>query len=158
MTMLWWHWLSFGLILISAELFIPSFTIIWFGLGACFVGLFLYILPESSFSVQLFTWTLASSVLTFLWFRVLKPKMVDKTTAGMSQEAIVGETGMVVKSNATPLGRGRVRFTLPVLGAEEWDYTSAEVLQPGEHVRVSGIDGHVLKVKKSNLQEKEALE
>jgi inner membrane protein len=148
MTMLWWHWLSFGLILISVELFIPSFTIIWFGLGACLVGLFLYIFPESSLTAQLFTWTAASSVLTFLWFRVLKPKMLDKTTAGMSQEAILGEAGMVVKSNATSLDKGRVRFTLPVLGADEWDYISADLLQPGDYVRVSGIDGHVLKVEK----------
>jgi len=148
MTILWWHWLSFGLILISAELFIPSFTIIWFGLGACIVGLFLYIFPESSITVQLLMWTVASSVLTFLWFRVLKPKMVDKTTAGMSQEAILGEAGMVVKSNVTPLDKGRVRFTLPVLGAEEWDFTSAELFQPGDYVRVSGIDGHVLKVER----------
>jgi len=148
MTILWWQWLSFGLILISAELFIPSFTIIWFGLGACFVGLYLYIFPESSLTVQLFTWTAASSVLTFLWFRVLKPKMVDKTTAGMSQEAILGEAGMVVKSNGTSLDKGRVRFTLPVLGAEEWDFTSADLFQPGDYVRVSGIDGHVLKVEK----------
>ena len=148
MTILWWHWLSFGLILICTELFVPSFTIIWFGLGACFVGLCLYMFPESSFTVQLFTWTAASSVLTFLWFRVLKPKMVDKTTAGMSQEAIFGEVGMVVKSNTTPLEKGRVRFTLPVLGADEWDYTCADLLQPGDYVRVSGIDGHVLKVEK----------
>ena len=148
MTILWWYWLSFGLILICTELFVPSFTIIWFGLGACFVGLYLYIFPESSFTVQLFTWTAASSVLTFLWFRVLKPKMVDKTTAGMSQEAIFGEVGMVVKSNTTQLEKGRVSFTLPVLGADEWDYISADLLQPGDYVRVSGIDGHVLKVEK----------
>jgi membrane protein implicated in regulation of membrane protease activity len=113
------------------------------------VGLFLHFFPESSFSVQLFTWTAASSVLTFLWFRLLKPKMLDKTTAGMSQEAILGEVGMVVKSNASSLEKGRVRFTLPVLGAEEWDYTSADLFQPGDYVRVSGIDGHVLKVEKT---------
>jgi membrane protein implicated in regulation of membrane protease activity len=148
MTILWWHWLTFGLILISAELFIPSFTIVWFGLGACLVGLFLYLFPESSFTVQLFTWTATSSVLTLLWFRILKPKMVDKTTAGMSQEAILGEAGMVIKSNFTSLDKGRVRFTLPVLGAEEWDFTSVDLLQPGDYVRVSGIDGHVLKVEK----------
>ena len=148
MTILWWHWLSFGLVLISAELFIPSFTIIWFGLGACFVGLFLHFSPRSSLTMQLFTWTAASSVLTFLWFRLLKPKMADKTTAGMSREAIVGEAGMVVKPNATPLEKGRVRFTLPVLGSEEWDYTSPDLFQPGDYVRVSGIDGHVLKVEK----------
>jgi inner membrane protein len=148
MTILWWYWLSFGLILICTELFVPSFTIIWFGLGACLVGLFLVLFPDSSFTVQLFTWTAASSVLTVLWFRLLKPKMLDKTTAGMSQEAILGETGMVVKSNTTPLEKGRVRFTLPVLGSEEWDYTSTDLLQPGDYVRVSGIDGHVLKVEK----------
>ncbi len=148
MTILWWYWLSFGLILISAELFIPSFTIIWFGLGACLVGLFLFLFPESAFSLQLFMWTAASSVLTFLWFRLLKPKMPDKTTAGMSQEAILGEVGMVVKANATSLEKGRVRFTLPVLGADEWDYTSADLLQPGDYARISGIDGHVLKVGK----------
>jgi len=148
MNTLWWHWLSFGLILISAELFIPSFTIIWFGLGACLVGLYQFIFPQSSFTVQLFVWTVASSVFTLLWFRLLKPKMVDKTTAGMSQEAIAGEVGMVIKPNATTLEKGKVRFTLPVLGAEEWDYISAELFQPGDYIRVSGIDGHVLKVEK----------
>jgi hypothetical protein len=148
MTILWWHWLSFGLVLISAELFIPSFTIIWFGLGACLVGLFLVVFPESSFTVQLFMWTMLSVVLTFLWFRLLKPKMVDRTKAGMSQEAILGESGMVIKSNATPLEKGRVRFTLPVLGAEEWDYISGEVFQPGDYVRITGIEGHVLQVEK----------
>jgi membrane protein implicated in regulation of membrane protease activity len=74
--------------------------------------------------------------------------MVDKTKAGMSQEAILGEVGMVIKSNVTALDKGRVRFTLPVLGAEEWDYTAAEQYQPGDYVRVLGIDGHVLKVEK----------
>ena len=30
-TLLYWHWLVFGMILIIAEIFIPSFTIFWFG-------------------------------------------------------------------------------------------------------------------------------
>ena len=37
MEILWWHWLIGGLILIGLELVIPSFTIIWFGLGAVLV-------------------------------------------------------------------------------------------------------------------------
>lgn len=150
MAMLWWHWLSFGLVLICIELFVPSFTIVWFGLGACLVGLYAYVSPDASLTAQLFAWAATSSVLTFLWFRLLRPKMVDKTTAGMTREAIIGEMGMVVKSNPSGLEKGRVRFTLPVLGAEEWDYTSADIFQPGDYVRVSGIDGHVLKVEKSS--------
>jgi membrane protein implicated in regulation of membrane protease activity len=31
---LYWHWLAFGMILIITELFIPSFTVFWFGLAA----------------------------------------------------------------------------------------------------------------------------
>lgn len=148
MTILWWYWLSFGLILIGVELFIPSFTIIWFGLGACFASLALLAFPHMSLSVQLFIWTVASSVFTFLWFRLLRPRMVDKTTAGMSREAILGETGMVIKSNTSPIEKGKIRFTLPVLGADEWDFTSSEILMPGDNARVSGIEGHVLTVKK----------
>jgi membrane protein implicated in regulation of membrane protease activity len=34
MQMLYWHWLVFGILLVIAEIFIPSFTIMWFGLGA----------------------------------------------------------------------------------------------------------------------------
>ncbi len=148
MTILWWYWLSFGLVLIGVELFIPSFTIIWFGLGACFVSLVLLGFPGISLSAQLFIWTAASVLFTFLWFRLLKPRMIDRTTAGMSHEAILGETGMVIKSNTSPVEKGKIRFTLPVLGADEWDFTSSDVLALGDNAKVSGIDGHVLKVNK----------
>jgi len=39
MTIVWWHWLVLGFCLIGMELLVPSFTIIWFGLGAVVVGL-----------------------------------------------------------------------------------------------------------------------
>jgi membrane protein implicated in regulation of membrane protease activity len=29
----YWHWLVLGMILMVIEMFIPSFTIFWFGLG-----------------------------------------------------------------------------------------------------------------------------
>lgn len=34
----YWHWLAPGLLPILAELFIPSFSLFWFGLGALLVG------------------------------------------------------------------------------------------------------------------------
>ena len=37
--LLYWHWLVFGMLLVAAEIFIPSFTVLWFGLGALVVGL-----------------------------------------------------------------------------------------------------------------------
>lgn len=40
--------------------------------------------------------TLFSAMLTAFWFLVMKPRMVDKTRAGMSREALLGETGQVI--------------------------------------------------------------
>jgi len=31
--LLYWHWLVIGMILVVGEIFIPSFTILWFGLA-----------------------------------------------------------------------------------------------------------------------------
>jgi membrane protein implicated in regulation of membrane protease activity len=95
--LLYWYWLVFGMVLIIAELFIPSFTIFWFGLGAILVAGVLLVLPDLAISWQLFIWAIASSILTFLWFKLLKPLMADRTKAGISREAILGESGQVIR-------------------------------------------------------------
>ncbi|MCD4688268.1 MAG: NfeD family protein, partial [Desulfuromonadaceae bacterium] len=77
-----------------------------------------------------------------------KPRMVDRSTAGMSREAIVGELALVIKGSNCPQDKGRVRFTVPLLGSDEWPCICAQSLQAGDQVRVSGIEGHVLTVEK----------
>jgi len=94
--LLYWYWLVFGMVLIIAELFIPSFTIFWFGLGAILVAGVLLMLPDLTISWQLFIWAIASCILTLLWFKFFKPLMVDRTEAGISREAILGESGQVI--------------------------------------------------------------
>ena len=148
LQLLWWHWLAFGLILIGLELVVPSFTIVWFGLGACLVGLILLVSPGTPLALQLLVWAGASAACTFFWFRYFKPKMADRTRSGMSHEAIVGETGMMLRGVASHLDRGRIRFAVPVLGAEEWDCISRDQLRAGDYARVTGIEGHVLTVEK----------
>lgn len=105
----YWHWIVLGMLLVIAEIFIPSFTIFWFGLSALGVGALLWIIPSLSLTMQLLLWALLSIALTALWFLVIKPRMVDKTKAGLSREALLGETGQVIR---VPDGerRGVVRF------------------------------------------------
>ncbi len=146
-TLLYWHWLTLGLILILAELLIPSFTIFWFGLGALLVGVILLIAPEMSLSWQLFLWAIASSGFTFLWFKLLKPRMTDRTKAGLSREAVLGENGQVI---AVPLGgkRGRVRFTTPQLGSDEWPFICEQETAVGDRVFIKDVSGNTLIVEK----------
>lgn len=142
-----WYWLVFGMLLILAELFIPSFTILWFGLGAILVAGLLFFFQDLSFSWQMFIWALASSLFTLLWFTLFKPLMVDRTKAGIAKEAIVGEIGQVIRVPAEK-SRGVVRFTTPLLGSDEWPFFCNDPVVPGDRVYVKDISGNTLIVEK----------
>jgi hypothetical protein len=143
----YWHWLAFGMILIIAELLIPSFTIFWFGLAGLIVGSVLLVAPRTSFTWQLFLWAVASGFMTYLWFKLFKPLMADRTKAGISREALVGVTGQVIR--APDAGqRGVVRFTTPLLGAEEWPFICEQAVAVGDRVEVQELSGNTLLVSK----------
>lgn len=142
----YWHWLVLGIALMLVEIFIPSFTIFWFGLGALVVG-GLSVFIDMSFTVQIIVWAIASVTFTILWFKFLKPKMVDKTTAGIAREAAIGEAGKVVKV-PTEGRRGIVRFTTPLLGDDEWDFISESDVELGDRVHIKDISGNTLIVVK----------
>jgi hypothetical protein len=151
MNILWWHWLVLGMLLIGLELVVPSFTIIWFGLGAVLVSIVLAIFSALSLPVQILIWTVASALLTLVWFRFLNPRS-SKTFAGSSKGAVVGETGLVIRA-AAPFAKGIVKFQLPLLGADEWPCIADDALEVGDRVRVVDVEGHVMKVEKTAKKE-----
>ena len=142
-----WHRLVLGMLLIIAELFLPSFTIFWFGLGALVVAAGLYLAPGMSLSVQIFIWACASAVFTFLWFRLIRPHMKDRTKAGISREAVLGESGQVIRAPEENR-RGTVRFATPLLGADEWPFICEDPVSAGDRVFVRDISGNTLIVEK----------
>ena len=143
----WWHWAVLGIGLIIAELAIPAFFIVWFGLGALLVSVVLLASPSLSLTVQLLTWTLASVAMVVLWFRIFKPGM-HKTRIGMSDSNIVGEVGMLIR-DVEPFQKGQVRFQKPLVGSEVWECIADETIKSGERVKVLGIEGSFLKVGKA---------
>ncbi|MCF8179576.1 MAG: NfeD family protein [Sulfuritalea sp.] len=145
----WWHWIILGLGLGLVELVVPSFFVIWFGLGAVLVGVALLLVPAMGFTAQILLWTLTSIAMTVLWFKVLR-KEGGKTRSGQANEAL-GEIGILVRA-IEPLGvasaRGEVRFQKPILGSDIWPCLADEAIAAGERVRVLAIDGQLLKVGK----------
>jgi len=142
----WWQWVVGGIALILAELAIPSFFVVWFGLGALLVGLLLMLAPDLSPTVQLATWTLASLAMVALWFKVFKPSFA-KTRIGTADGEAIGEIGLLV-GNIAPFAKSKVRFQRPLLGSEEWVCLSDHAIAAGERVRVVAIEGSFLKVEK----------
>lgn len=145
----YWHWLVMGMLLIGFEIFIPSFTVLWFGLGALLVAGVVAVSPGLAMSWQLFIWALLSTVFAIAWFKVLRPKMTDHTKAGIAREAIAGEVGMVIKPASDGV-RGRVRFTTPILGDDEWTFICEESVKTGDKVKVKEASGNTLVVTKVN--------
>lgn len=143
MDLSWWHWAVGGLALIIAELVVPSFVLIWFGVGALAVALLLA-LTGIGLTAQLAIWLAVSVVLVAAWFKVFRPNM-HKTRIGMADAGVVGEVGVLVRDVA-PFEKGQVRFQKPLLGDDVWDCIADEAIKSGERVRVLAVEGSFLKV------------
>jgi len=142
----WWHWIVAGVTLILAELALPAFVLIWFGLGALITGLGLLLVPGLSLTAQLSIWLLASSGLVWGWFRVFKPHQ-HKTRIGMSDASIIGEIGLLTHA-VDPFQKGELRLQKPMLGADVWACISDQPIAVNQRVRVLAIEGSLLKVEK----------
>ncbi len=141
----WWYWIIAGFGLIVFDLIIPSFTLIWFGLGALVVGLVYGLYPGIPVAGQIALWPVASVSFIAMWYKYLKPKR-DSIHARIFKEGIVGESGVIIHSSEDNSGRGIVKFHVSVLGADEWDCYSSETLHVGDRVRVIDIEGQTVEV------------
>jgi membrane protein implicated in regulation of membrane protease activity len=144
--MVYWYWLVIGIVLIALEAMLPSFVAFWFGVGAIITGILLLLIPMS-FAVQLLTWLGFSSAALFAWFKWIRPQMRDRTTSGLARESIVGEVGMVIRPPQEHI-RGRLKFSTPRLGAEEWEFICDTKTDVGDRVHVREISGNTLIVEK----------
>jgi inner membrane protein len=143
----YWHWFLLGILLAMAEMFLASFTILWFGLGALLVGVCLLLFPDMPFNFQLLLWIVLSGGFAIFWFKYFRPKMVDKTKAGIARDAAIGEAGTVIK---TPVEgkKGVVRFVTPILGDDEWEFVCEQQVATGDRVYIKDFSGNTLIVTK----------
>lgn len=145
----WWHWVVGGIALVLAELLVPTFFILWFGLGAILVGILYWLFPSMDLTAQVLIWTAASSGMVVLWFQLFKPNL-HKSRVGMSDDAtLIGEVGLMVRE-VDQFQRGEVRFQKPLLGSERWGCIADGPIAAGERVKVVSVEGTLLKVKKQH--------
>ncbi|MFA7281691.1 MAG: NfeD family protein [Sterolibacterium sp.] len=143
----WWHWAVAGIALILAELAVPAFVLVWFGLGGLVVALIVLMLPQIEVTAQLSVWLVVSVALIVLWFKLFKPNF-HKTRVGMSDANLIGEIGLLTREVA-PFQKGEVRFQKPMLGADVWPCLADEAISVGVRVKVLTVEGSLLKVGKT---------
>ena len=145
MDLLWWHWIAAGIVMVIAELFVPMFFILWFGMGAMIVGIVMRVMPLST-AMQFFLWAIFSIAMVFAWFRLFKNP--DRTKAGIAKEAFLGETGLITKE-VSAMGKGMIRFQKPILGSDTWPVIADDTIPVGERAKIVDVIGQTLKVQKA---------
>jgi inner membrane protein len=144
MELAWWHWMVLGMGLVVLEMLLPTFFLMWFGLGALLVGVVtLFAVP--GFPAQLVLWAVASLAMMGVWIRYFK--VPDRTRAGRAKEGVLGITGLITRP-VSEAGPGEILFQRPVLGADRWPVVADEPIPAGGKARVVDVLGQRLKVEK----------
>ncbi len=139
-------WLILGVVLIVLEIVIPSFVVIWFGIAALLTGIVACWVTDLTMQSAVFA---LLSVTSFAvgWFGFLK-NSASRSQAGQGKESVQGERGIVSLVKPGDFPAGRVRFSVAVLGSDEWEFVADEPLAVGERCEIVDVLGSKLKVQK----------
>ncbi|PWB32952.1 hypothetical protein DCO48_11180 [Pseudomonas sp. SDI] len=142
MEIQWWIWLVLGFGLIVLELVLPTFFILWFGIGAVVVAVIAWLIPTLQLDMQVLLWVALSSTTAALWFKLLRKKTAD---VRWTADTAIGEVGLLTQT-VSEFHKGRVRFQKPILGNEEWTCIADAEIASGERVRILAIEGNTVRV------------
>lgn len=137
---LYWYWWCLALVLAALEMFIPGAALLWIGGAAGVVGLAALV-----FDIGLVTELVLFGVLAVLaWFlsRLLARQEPDDTQSGTLNrrgEQYLGQVLTLEEAIVNGYGRARVADGI-------WRVAGAADLPQGSRVRVTGVDGAILRV------------
>jgi membrane protein implicated in regulation of membrane protease activity len=141
-TILWWHWIVFGIALLIWDMSMGTFFILGLGVAAIIVGV-LDIFLDLSFTVELAIWMILSVLVIAAWFKWFREEPV--TESGQSNYRL--DTLGVVMEDIQPHSRGKVTFDTPVLGNTSWHAISKVDIDKGTRVKIVQINGQLIEVK-----------
>lgn len=138
----YWYWLSAALLLLLLELLIPGAFLMWIGLGAAGVGLFLFVFPTAGLVWQLIALAVSVTVSVLLG-AVWQKRSRQQNPHGLNQglESYVGRHARVRQSFVQ--GQGRVHLDDSSFAA----YSDEEVQAPAQVVILAvGAQGFKVKI------------
>ncbi len=144
MELAWWHWWVLGMVLVGLEMTVPTFFLMWFGLGAILVG-GVMLVAAPGFAAQFVLWALSSLAMMGVWLKWFKNP--DRTRAGQAKEGVIGIAGLMTRP-VTETENGEILFQRPVLGADRWPVLADTPIEAGARARIVDVLGQTLKVQK----------
>ncbi len=140
-TVLWWHWIIIGIILLIAEMNVGTFFMLGLGVAAILVGI-IDSLAGTSFQTELFIWMTLSIMAIAAWFKWFRQNPI--TDSGQSNYRL--DTLGTVKEDIQPHSRGKVTFDAPVLGNTTWHAMAKVDINKETRVKIVQINGQLIEV------------
>lgn len=140
-SVLWWHWIVFGIVLLILEMNTGTFFMLGLGIAAIFVGI-IDVTVGTSFAIELAIWIVLSVLAIMAWFKWFREKPV--TDSGQSNYRL--DTLGTVVEDIQPHSRGKVIFDTPVLGNTSWHATSKVDIDKNTRVKIVEINGQLIEV------------
>lgn len=135
----YWHWIAFGLLLLSGELLGTAGYFLWLGISAVLVGLILIVLPVI-WQLQWVSFAVFSLVTTWLWWRYQHKKDRSanaKSVLNQRERQMIGKTTRLVED----IQRGSCRIRL---GDTTWSAKSEQDIPAGTLIKVVDVEGIIL--------------
>jgi inner membrane protein len=139
-------WFLVGFVLLLAELVLPGFVVIFFGIGAWMTALLLLIGVLKSFNSQLLVFIITSIVSLIIFRkkgkRIFEGKTSGKLAPNQSVDDIKGEKALVVEAVLPGKLGGKVEFHGTL-----WEAEADEPIERGSVVEIVGRVNLTVKVK-----------
>ncbi|MDM4770521.1 NfeD family protein [Solimonas sp. SE-A11] len=139
MDVLYWHWWVFGLVLLVAEMLLPTgFVLLWIGASAIIVGALSWLLPLS-WEIELVLFSVLS-LGSFLVWKTFRPaaQESDQPMLNRRGQSYIGRNFTLKDPIVNGVGKLRVDDS-------QWRITGPDV-PAGTQVRVTRADGATLHV------------
>lgn len=141
-------WILLGLGIMSMELFLPGFILVFFGLGAVLTGILLIFMPMT-INTQLVLFAVLSVVLLFSFRRLAQGYFVGRVAnvnpTGAAMEKFNGETAIVTETIIPNSTKGKVEFH-----GSFWNADADTEIAQGQKVTVLTRHNLTLKVQPFN--------
>lgn len=139
-------WLIIGVLILIVEFEFPGFVIFWFGVGAWFVALILWLGIIESLNAILFTWIISSVILLISlrkWMKSIFGGFVSETSKGANLEnEYIGKIAEVIEDIGPDFKAGKIKFQ-----GSYWKAQSKELKKGGEQCEIIGKENITFTVK-----------
>ena len=136
----YWHWWIGAVALVVLELFAPGAFFLWLGISAAVVGLLVYLFADIGWQYQLMLFSILSVASIVTWRIYFKDRTEgsDQPTLNRRGAQYIGRSFTLAEPIVNGMGKIRVDDT-------SWRIEGPDC-EAGIQVRVTGVDGVLLKV------------